>query len=330
MTEAQAAHTPRGARRLRPALLQALIALLAAALGVAGFSSEAGGGEDDPLAGLTAAEPDSLYLPAISRPAPPEPAPPAPAWPAQETFATRYPEHAAARQVDGEPATFHWAVIVGVNDYQGSTGSTLGSVADATVLRDELLRRGWRPDHVLIMTDGEATRDWVVMAMQWLAASTDERSTVVFSMSGHQRHKGGNTALWPADNAYLWNTELGALAGAIRADRMWLSLQGCHAEGLRAAGVEGPNRIVTYSSRTAEKSYEDPDVGHSVMGNYLFAEGIRDGWGNGGQPQGVTVQGAFEWAAPRANTRTAGQQTPLMVDGLGRPFTLDITGPPGT
>lgn len=332
-------HADEGDRsRARGALLPALIAMLAAALSVAGFAPGTDAA-DDPLAGVTTEVPDSLYLPAPEAPAPPvEPAPaepgpaepaPAPAWPGQESFASRYPEHAAARQVDGDPSSFHWAVIIGVNDYQGSTGSTLGSVADATVLRDALFARGWRGDHVLTLTEGAATRAGIVQAMEWLAAKTDERSTVVFSSSGHMRHKGGSSAIWPVDNNYLWNADFGRQLAPIRADRMWVSIQGCHAEGMRAAGVEGPNRVVTYSSRTAEKSYEDPEVGHSVQGNYLFREGIREGWGNNGVASGVTVQGAFAWAAPRATTRTAGQQTPVIVDGLGRPFTLDITGPPG-
>ncbi|HVL98521.1 MAG TPA: caspase family protein [Egibacteraceae bacterium] len=318
--------------RLGTLLRSLLVLVLAGALVGVGTSPDPA--PHDGLAPIKRALPDADFLP-VSRPQPPEPAPePAPApqqppgTPSQQAFAGRYPEHAAAQQIDGQPSTFHWAVIVGVNDYQGRTGSTLGSVADAHVLRDSLFRRGWRGDHVLVLTDGAATRDWMVRALEWLVAKTDERSTVVFSFSGHMRHSGGNSALWPADNAYLWNADFGRMIGAVRADRMWVSLQGCHAEGMRAAGVEGPNRVVTYSSRTPEKSFEDPEAGHSVQGNYLLREGLLDGWGNNGQPTGVSVQGAFAWAAPRANIRTAGKQTPVLADHLGRPFTLEITGPP--
>lgn len=331
-------------RRLVPGRLRTLVrclVVLALAGTLVGVGPQADRPPvDDVLAGITPEVPDSVYLPVPEREPPkrPEapattessPAPaPAPAGPSQQAFAARYPEHAAAQQVDSQPSTFHWAVIVGVNDYQGRTGSTLGSVADATMLRDDLVRRGWRGDHVLMLTEGAATRDWIVRALEWLAHKTDERSTVVFSYSGHMKHARGNSAIWPVDNAFLWNADFGRMVGAVRADRMWLSLQGCHAEGMRAAGVEGPNRVVTYSSKTAEKSYEDPDVGHSVQGNYLLREGISQGWGNGGRPEGVSVQNAFQWAAPRANTRTAGSQTPVIADHLGRPFTLEITGPPG-
>lgn len=248
-------------------------------------------------------------------------------------FADRFPDHAAARQVEGEPETFHWAVIIGPDRYQGSTGNTLGSVADARVLTETLHARGWRGDHVLTLTDAAATGANIRRAFDWLAAKTDERSTVVVSFSGHMDHRGsgeGTTAaLWTHDNQRIWPGELGNALGAVEADRMWLSFQGCHAAGLAAPGVEGERRLVTYSSRAAEKSYEDPEVGHSVMGNYLFREGLAQGWGNDGNTAGASVQGAFDWAAPRANTRTAGQQTPVISDRLGEPFTLEISGPPG-
>ena len=327
-------------RRLRTLLRSLIIFVIAGALVGVGPPASTPAPAELGLADLDPVVPDAHYLrprvqepaaqeaPAAAQTASPTSTTSAPRSPSAATFAARYPEHAAAQQIDGQPSTFHWAVIVGVNDYQGRTGNTLGSVSDAQVLRDDLHARGWRGDHVLTLTDGAGTRDWIVRALEWLAEKTDERSTVIFSFSGHMRHSAGNSALWPADNAYLWNADFGRMIGAVRADRMWISLQGCHAEGMRAAGVEGPNRVVTYSSRTAEKSYEDPEAGHSVQGNYLFNEGIAQGWGNLGQRADVNVQGAFAWAAPRANTRTAGQQTPVMADHLGRPFVLDITGAP--
>jgi hypothetical protein len=243
-------------------------------------------------------------------------------------FAQQYPDHAAARQVEGEAATFHWAVVIGVNDYQGRTGNTFGSVPDAHVLRDILLADGWLEDHVLVLTDAEADHGRTVRALEWLARSTDERSTVVVSSSGHIRHAGGQTGLWPADNQFIWAADLGRLLGAIEADRMWITLQGCHAAGLSAPGVEGEGRIVTYSSPVTQKSYEDPETQHSLQGYYLFAEGIRDGWGDADGDGRVSVQEAFAWGAPRAELRSSGLQSPVMVDGVGEPFHLGVERAP--
>jgi hypothetical protein len=280
------------------------------------------------------------YQEAPQAPAPPPPAA-SPAAPAEEgggtatasgsgaseserIFAEEFPAQAAARQTD-DPATQSWAVLVGVNRYQGRTADTLGSVADVMVLRESLIARGWREDHILVLTDVTATHDRIVRGIEWLIRSTDERSTVVFSFSGHMRHRDGVTALWPTDNRFIWAADLGRMLGAVPAGRLWASLQGCHAEGLRAPGLEGPNRIVTYSSRRAEKSYEDPEVGHSVQGFYLFAEGFRDGHGDLDGDGRISVQEAHAWAAPRAHTRTAQRQTPLIADGTGgTPFFLEV------
>lgn len=220
-----------------------------------------------------------------------------------------------------------------MNDYAGGTSNTFGSVGDALALQHTLLRQGWRADQVLLLTDRAATHDRIVRALEWLARSTDGRSTVVFSFSGHLRRGPGATALWPSDHRYIWPLDLGRLLGAVRADRMWVSLQGCYAAGLAAPGVEGPGRITTYSSQREQKSYEDPQTGYSVMGQYLFGEGLRDGWGDyeGNRDGRVSVAEAFAWAAPRAEARTVGQrfgpQVPVKVDGLGgREFHLDVTG----
>ncbi len=242
-----------------------------------------------------------------------------------ELFAEEFPSQAAARQREGDPATFHWAVLVGVNTYQGA-GNTFGSVPDAQILHDELRARGWRDDHILVLTDRQATGERIVRALEWLARTTDERSTVVFSMSGHIRHRAGVSALWPTDSRYIWAGELGALLEPIRADKMWLSFQGCHAAGLAAPGVEGDNRVVTYSSHAHEKSFEDPETRQSLQGFYMFTEGIRDGWGDrrGAADGRTSVQEAFAWGAPRAAIRSSGRQQPVMVDGLDRPFHLEI------
>ncbi|HVL99008.1 MAG TPA: caspase family protein [Egibacteraceae bacterium] len=256
----------------------------------------------------------------------------------ERIFASEFPAHAAARQRADVPSSYHWAVIVGVNDYLGRTSNTVGSVGDALVLRDTLYGRGWRGDQVLTLTDHAATHDRVVRAIEWLIRSTDERSTVVFSFSGHMRHNSGVTALWPADNRFIWAGDLGRMLGAVRADRLWVSLQGCHAAGLAAPGLQGGNRVVTYASGVHEKAYEDPARGQSVMGHFLLAEGLRGGLGDreAGNGDGrSSVQEAFAWAAPRATSRTHGQshgpQRPVIADGLGgRQFVIEVTGAPPT
>jgi hypothetical protein len=89
--------------------------------------------------------------------------------------------------------------------------------------------------------------------------------------------------------------------------------------------LEGDGRVVTYSSPITQKSFEDPETGHSLQGFYMFVEGIRDGWGDANGDGRVSVQEAHAFGGPRAEIRSAGQQRPVMVDGMGgRPFHLEI------
>lgn len=252
-----------------------------------------------------------------------EPPPPAGPTDSERLFAEEFPVHAAARQTD-DPATHGWALLVGVNRYQGRTRDTFGSVADVVVLREVLLAHGWRDDHILVLSDEAATHDRIVRGFEWLMRATDDRSTAVVSFSGHMRHRDGVTALWPTDSRYIWAADLGRMLGAVPAGRLWASLQGCHSEGLRAPGLEGPGRVITYSSRTVEKSYEDPDVGHSVQGYYLFADALRAARGDADGDGRVSIQEAYGWAAPRARIRTSERQSPLLADQVGEPFHLHL------
>lgn len=238
-----------------------------------------------------------------------------------ERLAARFPDEAAASQ-EGVGADRRWALIVGVNGYRGGgVSDTFGSVPDARALAAVLAERGWPDDHVLVLTDAEATGTMIRAGIEWLAERADESSTVVASFSGHLQHRDGTTALWPTDHDYLWADEVGDRFADVAADRMWLSFQGCHAQGLRSAQLHRDGRVITYSSKAAEKSYEDPEAGHSVQGHYLFAEGLADGRA-GADTERPSVQQAFGWAAPRMHERTAGQQTPQIWDGLDEPFRL--------
>lgn len=247
-----------------------------------------------------------------------------------EQLAARFPDEAAASQ-EGIGANRRWALIVGVNAYQGrGVSDTLGSVPDAHALAAVLEERGWPDDHVLVLTDAEATGAMIRAGIEWLAERADENSTVVASFSGHLQHRNGTTALWPTDHDYVWADEVGDRFADVAADRMWLSFQGCHAQGLRSPQLHRDGRVITYSSKTAEKSYEDPEAGHSVQGHYLFAEGLAAGRAGvagraGAATQRPSVQQAFGWAAPRMHERTAGQQTPQIWDGLDEPFRLSPT-----
>lgn len=281
---------------------------------------------------------------------PPPPPPPAPAQPAaapagdpaRGRFAQAFPAQEQAVQDPADPATTRWAVLVGVNEYEGSTRDNVGSRQDAEELHAHLRGLGWREDHMVLLVDGAATYQRIADAIGWLARKTDGASVAIFHFSGHTKQWYGvdvdgdgevpDEALWPSDNRHMTDRELTDRLGAVGAGRLWIDVGACEAAGYADPGMRRLGRLLTFSSAEPEKSYEDPSVGNSVWGYYLVDQALRRGVADSNGDGDVSVQEAFHSAAPRATYRTGrashGPQHPQMFDDVGAPFTLRIPPPP--
>ncbi len=281
-------------RRLVLIVLVGLVAALTAATGQAS--------SDGPL-GLN--ELRLPPLPLLSSPSP-RPAPGAPAEPAPGP-ATATPEN-------------RWALIVGVTDYAGRVTDTVGGANDARLVRDVLLRNGWRADRIRLLVDGAATGAAVADGMSWLQANSSASTFSFFHYSGHVKQKDGSEYLWPVDSAFIKDTEVVGVLRGIRGTA-WTSISGCEGAGFDD-GLSSPRHLVTASSEADEKSYEDRKTGYSVWTDMFFGDGLLRGSGDADGDGVVTVGEAFAAAAPRASayTRTQrpyGQQTPTSAGGTG-------------
>lgn len=263
--------------------------------------------------------------------------------PAALRFAARFPAHSAATQTVDDPPSTRWAVLVGVNDHAGRTRDNIGSRQDAEVLARHLAGLGWRHDHVLLLTDRDATREHIEQAIDWLARKTDAHSTAVFHYSGHVKQWFGtdvdgdgevpDEGLWPADNRHLPDGDLADRLGAVRAGRLWVNIAGCEAAGFLEDGrLGGPGRLLTFSSEEDEKSYEDPLVFLSVWGHHLIQRGMVEGLADLDGDGDVTVEEAFGFAAAPAAERSRigshGPQHAMIVDAVAGGFTLRADAAP--
>ncbi|MCO8126431.1 caspase family protein [Acidimicrobiia bacterium EGI L10123] len=311
--------------------------------------ASAGGAPLVPAAGpgwMTAAAPIAAPTAArlVTEPEPipsgPDPAPePAPARTA--TFAERFPAQHAATQDPADPATTRWALLIGINEHRG-VADNVGSRQDAEDLRVQLLARGWRDDHILVLTDRQATRDGIVAGIAWLADRTDERSVAVFHYSGHSKKwygrdvDGGgevtDEGLWPSDNRFIVDSELVRLLDPVRPHALWLSFATCNAAGLADPGMARPGRILTFSSGEPQKSYEHPSWGNSVWGWLVIDQALGRGLGDLDRDGRVTVEEAFAWARPRAAETTRrqryGAQEGVIVDLVDGELDLVVPGTP--
>lgn len=263
---------------------------------------------------------------------------------ARRRFERQFPQQTAATQrPDRDPSTAFWAVLIGINEHEAPTRTNVGSRQDAEELYERLRSLGWRHRNIVMLRDETATREMIEQAIAWLARKTNRRSVAVFHYSGHVKQwfdrdvdddgEVPDEGLWPSDNDRIPDGEFVDRMAAVDAGRMWIDIGGCEAAGFADPGLRRPGRLLTFSSREPEKSYEDPALRNSVWGYHLVDRGLAAGAADRDGNRDVTVQEAFDFAAPRAARHTRGgeygPQHPVIMDDTPRGgFSLAIPPPP--
>lgn len=233
----------------------------------------------------------------------------------------------AATAAPAPAAGERWALLVGIDRFQGGTRPNFGGVNDVADVKAALLKAGYADDHIRVLTDGAATAGAIRSGLQWLVDRSGPNSFSVFHYSGHVKQVGSTEYLWPHDNSFIPDTEL---AGKLRQlkGQAWIDISGCEAAGFDE-GISSPSRLFTASSRANEKSYELPNQRQSVFTLLLVEQGLIQGQGDANKDGKVSVQEAFAHAAARAPVITAtqsqGPQHPVMTGWDGTPLFLDAT-----
>lgn len=290
---------------MRRRFVGSLVALLTGLACLAGLPALAG----SPAPAQTAVSDPIPYLPIVN----PSPSPSPKPKPKPSPSPKPKPPPTAAPQD-------RWALIVGVTNYRGNVKDTIGGANDARLVREVLLKNGWRDDRIRILTDGQTTGQAVSEGISWLQRNSSTKTFSMFHYSGHVKQKNGHEYLWPVDNAYIVDTEVARVLKALRGTA-WTNISGCEAGGFDE-GLSSSRHLFTGSSHVTEKSYEDRNTGYSVWSGMLFAEGLRDKKADQDGDGGVSVNEAFQYAAPRAksytrNQRPHGPQTPQWAGGNG-------------
>lgn len=231
---------------------------------------------------------------------------------------------AAAAPAPGE----RWALLIGIDHFLGPTRTNLGAVNDVASFRQALLKAGWADDHIKVLTDGGANASDMRAGMQWLVDHSSPTSLSVFHYSGHVKQTGSTEYLWPHDNSFIPDTEFAGKMKQLQG-QAWVDVSGCEAAGFDE-GISSPTRLFTGSSGSTEKSYEVPELAHSVFTFLMADKAMLAGEGDANRDGRVSVQEAFAYAAPRAPQITAGQaqgpQHPVIAGGDGSPLFLDGRG----
>ena len=240
--------------------------------------------------------------------------------------ATMWVAPAEAASLPGD----RWALLIGIDKFQGKTRPNFGGAADAADLQTALIRQGFPRDHIRVITDGGARADDIRSGLQWLVDRSGPNTLSVLGYSGHVKQVGSTEYLWPHDNRFIADTELAGMLRQLKG-RAWINISGCEAAGFDE-GVSSPTRLFTASSQANEKSYELPSARASVFSMYAIRQGMLEGKADYDGNRRVSVQEAFRYAAERAPEFTKGQKTgpqhPYIAGGDGKELFLDELPPP--
>jgi hypothetical protein len=209
------------------------------------------------------------------------------------------------------PPADRWAVVIGITYYDPPTHDTYGGAGDAAAVERALLAAGWWRGHIRMLVNGAATAQNILSAMRWLVSVSRPHTFVLFHYSGHMCEYGrgpcatGHIYLWSVDNQFIEDNVVTGILGGIRG-KAWLDFSGCESRAM-TTGLANRDRIVSSSSQTDEKSYEDPNWHESVWTGFVFDRGILRRYADGGRPN-PTIWQALRFGEIRAPQYTSSQR----------------------
>lgn len=206
------------------------------------------------------------------------------------------PGNWAARYRGGGDPRERYALLVGIDDYEGTGSPNLdGPVADANLIGRVLVERfGFRRENVVTIADREATREHIVEAFLRHLGQAGPDGVAVFYYSGHGMRMPNNVALTGSldpetdnrdealalrgdDNngSILLDDELGFLSDRLRTNRVLFIVDACFSgTGTRAIGRAQPK----------ETKFEEVKAKLTLPARYL-TDGASAGSPASGSPE---------------------------------------------
>ena len=212
-----------------------------------------------------------------------------------------------------------WAVVIGVNDYPGSGDDLSYAVNDANDAVQALGMLGVGADHMLVLRDGQVTRNTLLDSISWLAAHAGPEAVAGFFYAGHVRKTGsGNEEIVTSDGSSVTDSQLANALSKVVANRSWVAIAACFGGGFTE--VLRPGRVLSGAASANSLAYENSSIGRSYMVYYMVRQAIINGHAS------ATVQSAFNYAVNRISREHPGREPVQIDNGDGA---LDLR-PPGS
>lgn len=161
----------------------------------------------------------------------------------------------------------YWAVLIGINDYPGSSGDLPFSVNEILSFRNTLLDGGnWLDSHIRVLTDNDATIDGISDALKWLDENEGENDISIFYYAGHGSRNSSNERLQVYDG-YISDGDLDAKLDDMEG-QMVIILDSCFSGGfIEEVGEKG--RVVLTACQKDDVTYQDYELKNGIFGYFV-------------------------------------------------------------
>jgi metacaspase-1 len=223
-----------------------------------------------------------------------------------------------------------YAVVIGINNYPGTSSDLNYCVPDATLMADVLQSQyKFLTENVKILTDDNATRINIFDAIKSVRSNIHPNDEFFFFFSGHgAKGKAADYDKISIDQSivvwndaknnfdFIWDGELKQEFDGFPTNRVIFAFDSCLSGGMSVLQTGG--RVVCMGSTINTMSLESPEWGHGQFTYYFVQKGMQNYLADNYKTEGVgviTVEEAFDYA--KANCKN---QTPTIADG----FTNDL------
>lgn len=223
--------------------------------------------------------------------------------PTPQPMPVRTPRPVPVVRSSGGPANYT-ALLIGLDKPDGSE-PLKGSVDDGRTMRALLLRQGWKPENITVLTDETATHDAILHALDRLAARTSGKGLAVFQLATHSGMSGGDMTFASGGGGRVSRADLATRLGRVRG-KLWSTLATCYAASYAVPGIAGEGRIAAFSSSKDEESFQIPGAGSVLVVNMVQRAMLEQG--------ATSVEDAFAWAKVHVGSTTGATIT--LKDGI--------------
>jgi len=219
-----------------------------------------------------------------------------------------------------------YAIVIGINDYPGTSSDLDYAVADAESVIDTLMLYGFQSNNIIVLEDAAASGTNIYNAVLSMKSSLGAQDELVFFYSGHGakgRADDGDTrstdqsiVVCNDDHTgfqYIWDGQLQSWFGGFPTSRVIFAFDSCLSGGMSV--LKDTGRVVNMACTATGYSYESDawGGGHGQFTYYFIINGLAleelspaDVKLKDGQ---VSIEEAFDYAKAKCVS-----QTPTIAD----------------